>query len=127
MSKKQPLPDLSILTHAEKDALILSLFSRLEVLESMVRKDSHNSSKSPSSDGLAKKTRKTRSLREASGKKAGGQVGHKGTTLMQVKRATQIVSHPLPAQCARCHNPLPQEQGEVQSCVTHARGEDNAG
>ncbi|WP_089163101.1 DUF6444 domain-containing protein [Caballeronia sordidicola] len=113
MSKKQPLPDLSILTHAEKDALILSFFSRLEVLESMVRKDSHNSSKPPSSDGLAKKTRKTRSLREASGKKAGGQVGHKGTTLMQVKRATQIVSHPLPAQCARCHNPLPQEQARV--------------
>lgn len=69
MVKKQPPPDLSALTNAEKDALILTLLARLEALESMVRKDSHNSSKPPSSDGLGKKTR---SLREASGKKAGG-------------------------------------------------------
>lgn len=41
MAQKQPLPDLSTLEHAEKDALILSLFARLEALESLVRKDSH--------------------------------------------------------------------------------------
>lgn len=105
MAHKSLPPDLSTLTHAEKDALILSLWTRLEALESMVRKDSHNSSKPPSSDGLAKK--KTQSLREASGKKTGGQVGHKGTTLKQVAQATRTVFHPLPAQCDRCHNPLP--------------------
>lgn len=104
MVKKPPLLDLSTLTNAEKDVLILTLFARLEALESLVRKDSHNSSKPPSSDGLAKKTR---SLRESSGKQAGGQIGHKGTTLKQVAQATQTVCHPLPTQCDRCHNPLP--------------------
>jgi transposase len=57
MAQKQRPPDLSTLTHAEKDALILRLFARLEALETMVRKDSHNSSKRPSSDGFVKKTR----------------------------------------------------------------------
>jgi transposase len=57
MAQKQRLPDLSTLTHAEKDAVILSLFARLEALETMVRKDSHSSSKPPSSDGSVKKTR----------------------------------------------------------------------
>ena len=110
MLQKQRLPDLSTLTHAEKDALILSLFARLEALETMVRKDSHNSSKPPSSDGFVKKTR---SLREASGKKAGGQIGHKGTTLKQVEQPTRTVYHPLPAQCDRCHNPLPHDEARV--------------
>ena len=93
MAQQHPLPDLSTLTVAEKDALILTLFARLEALESMVRKDSHNSSKPPSTDGLGKKTR---SLRESSGKKAGGQIGHKGTTLKQVTHPTHTVCHPLP-------------------------------
>jgi transposase len=110
MLQKRRLPDLSTLTHAEKDALILSLFARLEALETMVRKDSHNSSKPPSSDGFVKKTR---SLREASGKKAGGQIGHKGTTLKQVEQPTRTVYHPLPAQCDRCHNPLPHDEARV--------------
>ena len=61
-----PLPDLSTLTHGEKDSLILGLVARVETLvsqvevltarvstlEGMLRKDSHNSGKPPSSDGL---------------------------------------------------------------------------
>jgi transposase len=42
MAQKQRLPDLSTLKDSEKDTLILSLFARLEALESLVRKDSHN-------------------------------------------------------------------------------------
>ena len=87
-----PLPDLLTLTHGEKDRLILELVAQVDMLasqvevltgrvltfEGMLHKDSHNSSKPPSSDGFGKKTK---SLREASGKKPGGQLGHKGTTL----------------------------------------------
>ena len=46
------------------------LGTRLHELEGRVSKDSHNSSKPPSTDGYAKKTR---SLRKSSGKKPGGQ------------------------------------------------------
>jgi transposase len=111
MVKKPSPPDLSTLTHAEKDALIFALLARLEVLESLVRKDSHNSSKPPSTDGLAKK--KTSSLRKASGKNVGGQKGHNGTTLKQVAQPTEIVLHPLPARCNHCHNLLPQNEAQV--------------
>lgn len=88
MAQKPTTPDLSGLTHEEKDILILTLLARLDALESKVQKNSQNSSKPPSSDGLAKKTR---SLRESSGKPPGGQVGHKGTTLKQVAQPTQTV------------------------------------
>jgi transposase len=111
MAKKPPQPDLSGLSHAEKDILILTLLARLDALESKVNKDSHNSSKPPSSDGLAKK--KTQSLREASGRTVGGQPGHKGSTLKRVAEPTGTQDHPLPRQCVRCHAALPLELARV--------------
>lgn len=110
MAKKPLAPDLSILSHEEKDTLILSLFARLDALESKVNKTSQNSSKPPSSDGLAKKTS---SLREPSGKPPGGQTGHKGTTLKRVAEPTGTANHCLPRQCVRCHSALPLEQAVV--------------
>ena len=110
MAKKRLQPDLSGLSHGEKDILILTLLARLDALESKVNKDSHNSSKPPSSDGLAKKTR---SLRESSGKSVGGQVGHKGNTLKRVAEPTETVLHPLPKQCQRCQAALPLELARI--------------
>jgi hypothetical protein len=47
---------------------------RIAHLEARLAKDGHTSGKPPSSDGLA---HKTRSLRHKSGKKPGGQLGHR--------------------------------------------------
>lgn len=109
-------PDLSALSVVQKDALIMALFeqveqmqelvatvqtlkSRVEELEGRLRKDSHNSSKPPSSDGLSKKNQ---SLRQPSGRKPGGQFGHGGSTLKRVEHPDLIVEHPLAAHCNRC-------------------------
>ena len=107
------LPDLSRLSVAEKDALIFAQFkqvdrltvmvqalsARVRELEGRLHKDSHNSSKPPSSDGLAKKPK---SLRQSSGRKPGGQAGHAGTTLKRVANPEVMVQHPLPEHCEGC-------------------------
>lgn len=110
MKKKPSPPDLTDLTRGELEVIIVTLWDRLVALETKVDKHSSNSSKPPSSDGLAKKTR---SLREASGKQAGGQPGHKGTTLKRVEHPTETVSHRLPMQCDYCHHLLPLNQARV--------------
>ncbi len=56
-------------------AQVTALVARVQELEARAAKDSHNSGKPPSSDGLQ---RRTKSLRTPSGKKAGGQLGHRG-------------------------------------------------
>jgi transposase len=74
----------------------------VQELQARLAKNSHNSSKPPSSDGLG---RKTRSLRKTSGKKAGGQPGHRGETLQLVAQADEIIEH-HPAKCAQCQTPF---------------------
>lgn len=114
MVKLAPLPDLSTLSHPEKDALIGKLHAQVKeaLAGKSVRKDSHNSSVPPSADGLNKK-KKTKSLRQPSGRKVGGQPGHEGTTLLQTAQPTEIVVHPLPSQCDHCHHPLPVNGARV--------------
>lgn len=78
--------------------LIVALTARVKDLEDRLAKDSHNSSKPPSSDGFQKKTR---SLRTESGRPSGGQKGHPGSTLRLVETPDRVVPH-SPTQCAGC-------------------------
>ena len=59
--------------------------NRISTLEFQSKKNSTNSHKPPSSDGLRKP--KTKSLREKTDRKTGGQPGHKGHTLHHVSRS----------------------------------------
>ena len=79
---------------------MLKLSARVEELERQLGKNSQNSSKPPSSDGLKKKPM-PQSLREKSGKVSGGQAGHKGDTLKQVALADEVVTHEM-KMCPRC-------------------------
>ena len=104
-------PDLSAMDHAAKDDLIRFLLaeiaelkSRITALEVRLAKDSHNSSKPPSSDGLGKPAPK--SLRQAGQHPKGGQKGHKGSALERVSRPDQVIIHPLPAICDACGSTL---------------------
>jgi transposase len=110
---------------------LAAALAELQTLKGQLAKDSHNSSKPPSSDGLR---RKTRSLRQKSGKKPGGQPGHRGSTLPLVQTPDQVVIHRLAA-CPHCQTPLagrPAERIErrqvhdlppVRLVVTEHRGE----
>jgi transposase len=68
---------------------------RIGDLERQLGLNSSNSSKPPASDGLKKppRTPRVRSLREPSGKKSGGQIGHRGETVHPVKKPDVIVNH----------------------------------
>lgn len=81
------------------------LLGRVRELENQLAKDSHNSSKPPSSDGLA---RTPKSLRHKSGKKAGGQPGHPGHHVRLVATPDEVVLH-RPARCTACQQTLPQD------------------
>jgi transposase len=70
-----------------------------------VRRDSHNSSLPPALDPPGVKAqnavRRTRSLRRRMGRKVGGQVGHRGSTLVRVAAPDSVVTH-VPQSCRRC-------------------------
>jgi transposase len=86
-----------------------ALGALVQELQARLAKDSHNSGKPPSSDGLG---RKTRSLRRKSGKKPGGQIGHRGETLHLVHAPDAVVQH-RPAVCSRCQTPLSEAAAVV--------------
>ena len=81
---------------------IASLNAQLKALQDKQSLDSSNSSKPPSTDGLRKpNVNKDRSLRGSSGKKQGGQPGHKGSTYEENRKPDQIIQH-TDARCNEC-------------------------
>src|SRR5207249_10246663 len=78
------------------------LQERVKALEGQQAKDSHNSSLPPSSDRFV---RPPKSLRHKSGKKPGGQKGHRGHHLQQVETPDQVLIHPVIC-CEHCQQDL---------------------
>lgn len=77
---------------------INGLEARVEALENQLKKNSHNSSKPPSSDGFGKRTK---SLREKSDRSSGGQPGHPGSTLDWCEHPDSVLIYPVKA-CSGC-------------------------
>lgn len=78
-------------------------------LEARLAKNSSNSGKPPGSDGLKKKS-KTKSQRDRSGRKPGGQNGRTGKTLLQVEDPNYIITHD-PEICSHCSFDLSEVEG----------------
>ena len=86
---------------ASQGAEISALRAENAELRRRLGLDGSNSSKPPSSDGLAKKPRIGGSLRGRSGKSSGGQKGHQGGALRQVADPDGVVRHEACA-CGHC-------------------------
>lgn len=80
--------------------------NRISTLEFQSKKNSTNSHKPPSSDGLRKP--KTKSLREKADRKTGGQTGHKGHTLHHVSQPDHVIRYPVTT-CDCCGESLGKE------------------
>jgi transposase len=97
--------EIRIAARQGEDAVVALVFAafgklaeRIQRLEDQIAKNSNNSGKPPSSDGLAKKPK---SLRHKSGKKSGGQAGHPGSTLKAVAHPDHTAIHAV-KRCRHC-------------------------
>src|SRR5713101_7434955 len=103
MSKDEELKQLRQEKRVLRDQVTL-LSERISVLEAQLAKDSHNSHLPPSSDRFG---RQPKSLRKKSGKKPGGQEGHRGQTLMFSPCPDEVMVHPV-ERCEQCQADLRQ-------------------
>jgi transposase len=111
MDDKDALIKQLIAQNAELKALVLSQAEEIEKLKEKLNKNSNNSSKPPSSDGLSRPNR-SQSMRPKGKKKSGGQKGHRGHTLLQTTEPDYIVPHDVSV-CSECSKDL--------STVAHSR------
>src|SRR6266581_5991526 len=77
-----------LIAQMQQQQVVLS--EQVQALQDQLKKDSHNSHLPPSSDRFH---RQPKSLRKSSGKKAGGQPGHPGNTLMQSPTPDVVIVH----------------------------------
>jgi transposase len=82
---------------------VQALHEAIHQLRDQVQKNSRNSSKPPSSDGLKKP--RTKSLRNPGQRPNGGQPGHPGQTLRQVADPDRVTVHEVHI-CQGCHSSL---------------------
>jgi transposase len=88
----------------QQQEIIQRLEERIQALEDQLAKNSRNSGKPPSSDGF-KKPSQNRSLRKSSGRKSGGQPGHKGHTLEMRTHPDKVQVHRV-SRCQNCRTSL---------------------
>jgi len=97
IAKTNPEALVDIILALQEQVHILT--QRVNQLEEQINKNSRNSSKPPSSDGLKKP--KPKSLRKRSGKKSGGQKGHKGHNLEKAEEPDYVIPLSVTS-CACC-------------------------
>jgi transposase len=117
-SERPSREQLVLLAKTDPEAiadLVLMLWDRVEALEAKVaqlERNSRSSSKPPSTDkGNFSNPPKPKSLRTKSGRKPGGQKGHRGDTLRQSDTPDHIVDHRIGegARCPKCGTELMPE------------------
>ena len=98
--------------------LVISIFTteigclkeRIKELEDQLSKNSNNSSKPPSTDEFKKVPK---SLKPKTGKKVGGQKGHKGDTLKMSEEVDHVEEHKVEI-CKNCNKNL---KNQVADCI----------
>jgi len=100
------LLEMDLDVHALRQSAV-TLQSKVQALTERVAKDSRNSHKPPSSDGLAKP--KPKSLRQKSQRPTGGQPGHPGHTLRMTENPDHTVRHAV-EHCKGCGRTLAQQK-----------------
>ena len=91
---QESVVELLLQFSAENEALKL----RIQQLENQAAKNSHNSHQPPASDGFKKN--KTKTLRNSSSRRVGGQPGHQGQTLKKVELPDHKIVHRVDGNCA---------------------------
>src|SRR5919202_1789986 len=108
-------PEIWAATPRAAQALILTLQERIHEMEARLGQNSTNSSRSPSSDPPQTPVR---AKPPPSGRKRGGQPGHRGTyrALLPVEQVDEIVAV-APEVCQHCGQPFPAPVGHRRARV----------